>query len=47
MNVVGHILHAYGDVVRLAVRAEDATGRVWLDDTYELETAASAYNRQR
>ncbi len=47
LNVVSEILHSDGDIVRLHVTATDATGRVWLDDEYELETAASAYNRQR
>jgi hypothetical protein len=29
------------------VNAVDATGRVWIDEPYELETAAGVYNRQR
>jgi hypothetical protein len=47
INIVSEILHSDGDIVRLHVTAKDATGRVWIDDNYELETAASAYNRQR
>jgi hypothetical protein len=47
LNVTSEILHSDGDLVRLHVVATDATGRAWLDDHYELETAASAYNRQR
>jgi hypothetical protein len=47
VNLTGEILHSDGDIVELRVRAEDATGRVWLDKPYELETAAGAYNRQR
>jgi hypothetical protein len=47
VNVTARILHSDGDMVRIQVRAVDATGRVWLDKPYELETAAGAYNRQR
>jgi hypothetical protein len=47
LNVSAEILHSDGDMVELRVTAEDATGRVWLDEPYELETAAGAYNRQR
>jgi len=45
--VTAEILHSDGDTVRVQVEAKDATGRVWLDEPYELETAAGAYNRQR
>ena len=47
LQVSAEILHSDGDRVRLAVRAVDAAGRVWLDDDYEMSTAAGAYNRQR
>lgn len=47
LNVIGSILHSDGDIVRVRVEAVDATGRVWIDDEYELETAAGSYNRQR
>jgi len=47
LNVKAEIVHSDGDMVEIRVRAEDATGRVWLDQPYELETAAGAYNRQR
>jgi hypothetical protein len=48
LNVVGKILHSDGDQLRLVVTATDSTGRVWLDEeTYEMETAAGAFNRQR
>jgi hypothetical protein len=47
LNVTGEILHSDGDMVRVQVNAVDATGRVWIDDEYELETAAGSYNRQR
>ena len=47
VNVTAKILHSDGDIVRLQVSAVDATGRTWIDEPYELETAAGAYNRQR
>jgi hypothetical protein len=47
VNVLGEILHSDGDIVRVRVKAVDATGRVWIDDRYDLETAAGSFNRQR
>lgn len=47
LSVTAEILQSDGDIVRLGVKAVDATGRVWIDKPYELETAAGAYNRQR
>jgi hypothetical protein len=48
VNVAGKILHSDGDQLRLVVTATDSTGRVWLDEeSYEMETAAGAFNRQR
>ncbi len=47
LQVTAEILHSDGDRVELAVQAIDAAGRVWLDDDYEMSTAAGAYNRQR
>lgn len=47
INVISEILHSDGDYVSVHVTAVDATGRKWIDKVYELETAASAYNRQR
>jgi hypothetical protein len=47
VNVTAEILHSDGGIVRIRARAEDATGRVWLNERYEMETAAGAYNRQR
>jgi hypothetical protein len=47
LNVTARIVHSDGDQVRVDVVAVDATGRVWIDKPYELETAAGAYNRQR
>jgi len=47
LSVNAEILHSDGDIFRLHVKAADATGRVWLDDEYEMSTAAGAFNRQR
>ncbi len=47
LDVKTQILQSDGDVVRLHAKAVDATGRVWLDKDYQLETAEGAYNRQR
>ncbi len=47
INVKTKILQSDGDIVRLHAKAVDATGRVWLDKDYELETAEGAYDRQR
>ncbi len=47
LNVNAEILVSDGSLVRLHVKAEDATGRVWIDEEYEHETAAGAYNAQR
>ena len=47
LNIAAEILHSDGDRIRLDVQAVDASGRVWLDDEYGMQTAAGAYNRQR
>lgn len=47
VNVTAQIEQSDGDTVQLQVQATDATGRVWFDKPYQLETAAGAYNRQR
>jgi hypothetical protein len=47
LTVKAKILHSDGDLFRLHATATDATGRVWLDDDYEMSTAAGAFNRQR
>jgi hypothetical protein len=47
LQVTAEILHSDGDRVHLDVHAVDAAGHVWLDDDYEMSTAAGAYNRQR
>ena len=47
INVTAEILHSDGDEVAVAVRAVDATGRVWLEDEYDMSTAVGSYNRQR
>jgi hypothetical protein len=47
LNVTAEILQSDGHIVDLHVIASDASGDVWLDDNYELETTAGAYNEQR
>jgi hypothetical protein len=47
LSVDAKILHSDGDIVQLHVTAVDATGRVWLDDEYQMNTAAGSFNRQR
>jgi hypothetical protein len=47
LNVHAEILRSDGNVFALHTLVTDATGRVWLDEDYDMETAASAYNRQR
>jgi hypothetical protein len=47
LNVDAKILHSDGNVLQLHVVATDATGRHWLDKSYDMETAAGAFNRQR
>jgi hypothetical protein len=47
VNVTAEILQSDGDQVRLAVKATDASGRVWVEEEYGLATAVGAYNRQR
>jgi hypothetical protein len=47
LNVRAEILQSDGNVVDLHVTARDARGRVWLNDDYSMETAASAFNKQR
>lgn len=47
LNLTAEILESDGHRARLDVRAVDATGEVWLEDEYSMETAAGSYNRQR
>lgn len=47
LTVTGEILQSDGHILELRAKAVDATGDVWLDKKYNMETAASAYNRQR
>jgi hypothetical protein len=48
VTVAGRIVLSDGDRLRLLVTAKDSTGRLWLDEqTYEMETAAGSFNRQR
>jgi hypothetical protein len=48
LSIATKIMHSDGDLLQLVVTAKDSTGRVWLDEeSYEMETAAGAFNRQR
>jgi len=47
LSIDAKILHSDGDIIQLHVNAVDATGRVWLDHDYGMNTAAGAFNRQR
>ncbi len=47
VGVTAKILHSDGNVLKLHAVAKDATGHVWIDHDYEMETAAGAFNRQR
>lgn len=47
LSVNTEILHSDGDILKLRAVATDATGRVWLDERYEMSTAAGSFNRQR
>ena len=47
INLTAEILHSDGSQLRLKVRAADATGKVWLDDEYSMETATGSFNRQQ
>lgn len=47
LDVTAKILRSDGAILRLHAKASDATGRVWIDKDYEIETAAGAYDRQR
>lgn len=43
----GEILRSDGNVFALEITATDATGRVWLEEEYDMETAQGSYNRTR
>lgn len=47
LNVTGEILQSDGNILDLRVTARDSQGNVWLSKSYDMETAASSYNRQR
>lgn len=42
--ITGKILHSDGAILKLHIKAEDATGRVWLDKIYNQETANQNYS---
>jgi len=45
LQVTGKILESDGLILKLAVKATDASGRVWLDQVYEQETTRYNYTR--
>ncbi len=47
INITAQIVESDGSLVNLRVQAADSTGRVWINDRYEMETAAGAFNRAR
>lgn len=47
VTVHATILQSDGNIFQLEASAVDATGRVWFENEYSMETAASAYNSQR
>ena len=45
LGIEGTILQSDGETLELKIRAEDATGRVWIDDkTYSRRASAATYN---
>ena len=47
LNIHAEILQSDGYVLALQVAATDSTGRVWLDEAYDMETAEGSFNLQR
>ncbi len=43
LQITGRIIHSDGETLKLAVRAVDASGREWLDKTYEDSASKFAY----
>ena len=43
LQITGRILESHGELLELKVRAEDATGRVWLDRQYSEDINAGRY----
>ena len=44
--VTGKVLHSDGRLVKLQIKAKDATGRVWLDKIYDEQTARLSYSKE-
>lgn len=44
LTVEGHIIESNGEVVSLKIKAQDATGKQWLDKEYFERASAYAYN---
>lgn len=47
LNVTAQILQSDGDLFELRVKAVDATGRLWLDRKYDMETPQGVFDRRR
>jgi hypothetical protein len=47
VNVAAKIVSSDGYFAKVEVEVADAAGRTWLEKSYELETAAAAYQRER
>ena len=45
LQITGRILESHGELLELEVRAEDATGRVWLDREYRENINGARYRR--
>jgi len=44
VRVTGRILKSDGEVLKLAIKADDATGALWFSETYEAVVDATAYD---
>lgn len=44
LSISGRLIESNGEVVTLAIKAEDATGRVWLDKEYHQQASSYAYH---
>lgn len=45
--ITGEIIESNGLALELAIRARDASGRVWLDEVYRAEAGAAVYTSRR
>lgn len=47
LMVTGRIIYSDGSLIELAVKARDASGRVWLDKVYDSQTAEYSYGAEQ